>query len=68
MRVLFLWWLDVDAIIMTSHLDLHKHLLDHEVLRSRLIRDEIIIPNDRIPMLEHESLRTGEVESQLFID
>jgi hypothetical protein len=64
----WVWWLDVDAIIMTPHLDLYKHLLDHEVLRSRLSKDEIIVPNERIPMLAHESLRTGEVESQIFID
>ena|SRR5436190_16136685 len=59
----WIWWLDLDAIIMTPHLELHNYLLSPVALKDRLLEGETIIPNDRIRINGKElpNLRTGEV-------
>ena len=59
----WIWWLDLDTIIMTPHLDLHEYILNPEAMKSRLLQGEIIIPNDRIPVdgKPLPDLVTGEV-------
>jgi len=39
----WIWWLDIDAIIMTPQIDLHKHLLDPEFLVSNFVAGEPIL-------------------------
>ena len=39
----WIWWLDVDAIIMTPEIDLFEHILDPNVLRSRVLEGEPIV-------------------------
>src|SRR5216110_139526 len=46
----WIWWLDLDTIIMTPHLDLHKYILNPEAMKSRLLQGDKIIQNDRIPV------------------
>ena len=66
----WVWWLDVDAIIMTPHLDLYGHLLSPAALRTRLIEGDLIIPSGDVPgnsdhpILTHPIL-TGEVDPQI---
>jgi hypothetical protein len=59
----WVWWLDLDALIMTPHLDLYEYLLDPAVLETRLLKGEKIIPNDRIKIDRKAlpELHTGEV-------
>lgn len=56
----WVWWLDVDAIIMTTHLDLYDYLLKPDALRARLITGELIKPTDDVG--SNDSLKTGEVD------
>jgi hypothetical protein len=39
-RAKWVWWLDLDAIIMTPGINLNSHVLSHEALLSRLIKGE----------------------------
>jgi hypothetical protein len=39
----WIWWLDIDAIIMSPEIDLHKYLLDPETLQSKFLNGEPII-------------------------
>ena len=39
----WLWWLDIDIIIMTSSLDLHTHVLSDEGMRRNLRLDEMLV-------------------------
>lgn len=59
----WVWWLDLDTIIMTPHLDLHEYLLSPTAMKTRLLKGETIIPNDRIPIdgKPLPNLLTGEV-------
>jgi hypothetical protein len=59
----WVWWLDLDALIMTPHLDLYEYLLNPTVLETRLLKGEKIIPNDRIKIdgKALPELQTGEV-------
>ena len=59
----WVWWLDLDAIIMTPHLNLHDYLLGPEVMKSRLLIGEIVVSNNRIKVDSKplDNLRTGEV-------
>ena len=59
----WVWWLDIDAIIMTPDLDLYSYLLNPIALQDRLLKGEKIISNKRIRIdgrLPPE-LWTGEV-------
>jgi len=60
----WVWWLDVDAIIMTPHLDLYDFLLKPEAMRARLIAGDVIKPTDDVGV-NHGSLETGEVDTIL---
>jgi hypothetical protein len=60
----WVWWLDIDAIIMTSHIDLYEHILSPSALRNRLLQGELILTNDRVPLNAKEPITTGEVGSQ----
>lgn len=64
----WIWWLDLDTIIMTPHLDLHEHILGPTAMKSRLLSGEVIIPNDRIPVdgKPLPELITGEVSLYSF--
>ena len=42
----WIWWLDVDAIIMTPDIDLYQHLLDPEILQTKLVEGEPILIHD----------------------
>jgi hypothetical protein len=57
----WVWWLDIDAFITNPHLDLHEHLLDPDVLSSRLIEGDAILPNSRIQAVGGHELKTAEV-------
>src|SRR2546423_1011418 len=64
----WVWWLDFDAIIMTPHLGLYEHLLDPEVLKSRLVEGQTLILNDRLrASKDHWGETTpDEVRSQYY--
>ena len=59
----WIWWLDLDALIMTPHLDLHSYLLSPSAMKWRLLQNHTVIPNDRIDAFEKPlpMIRTGEV-------
>ena len=59
----WIWWLDMDAIIMTPQLDLYEYLLDPTVLKDRLLQGQTILPNKRIQGVGKPlpDLVTGEV-------
>ena len=60
----WVWWLDVDAIIMTSHVDLYENLLDPTVLQ-RLLRDgHLIKTNEKIPLRTKEPIIMTKVISR----
>ena len=43
----WIWWLDVDAIIMTPEIDLFQHLLSPQILQTKIVQgDPILILND----------------------
>lgn len=39
----WIWWLDIDAIIMNPEIDLYEHLLDPAVLPTKLVQDQPIL-------------------------
>jgi hypothetical protein len=45
----WVWWLDLDAIIMTPHIPLSTYLLHPSVLEKRLLKDVAIRPTKRSP-------------------
>src|SRR5271170_4117878 len=59
----WIWWLDMDAIIMTPQLDLYEYVLDPTVLKDRLLQGETILSNNRIRGVGKPlpDLVTGEV-------
>ena len=58
------WWLDMDAIIMTPELDLYEYLLNPHVLQARLLTGQQLRSSPSIS-LKKVKLYTGEV-SLLF--
>jgi galactosyl transferase GMA12/MNN10 family len=62
----WVWWLDMDAIIMTPSLELYEHLLDPEVMKTKLLDGEEIVSNDRIREPYGQKFRTGEVCSHVL--
>lgn len=49
----WIWWLDIDAIILNPDIDLFEHLLDPQILQKRLVQgdpikilDENFVPVD----------------------
>ena len=61
----WVWWLDIDAIIMNSSVDLYDYLLNPEVLKTRLLLGEHMIADPGILGANHTDLKTGEVGSHL---
>src|ERR1700737_2091989 len=62
----WIWWLDVDALIMTPSIDLYEYLLNPTVLRKLLIEGQIIRMNERVPMKDYDPkgpFTTGHVNS-----
>jgi len=57
----WVWWLDIDALIMTSSIDLYDHLLSPEVLRTRLLEGNVLIADPAILGPNYTVLTTGEV-------
>jgi galactosyl transferase GMA12/MNN10 family len=57
----WVWWLDMDAIIMSSSVDLYTYLLDPDVLEGRLRKGEDLFHNERIKEPDQEHFETGEV-------
>lgn len=59
----WIWWLDLDAIIMTPHHDLYEYLLSSAAMKSHLLIGKRVIPNNRInePYMPLPNLHTGEV-------
>jgi hypothetical protein len=57
----WVWWLDIDALIMTPTIDLYDHLLNPEVLKTRLLDGQPLIGDPRILGENFTDLRTGEV-------
>jgi len=47
----WVWWLDIDAVIMSLSIDLYDHLLHPTVLRRKLVSGEpiLIIDENLIP-------------------
>jgi galactosyl transferase GMA12/MNN10 family len=39
----WVWWLDIDAIIMTPTIELHRHLLDPDILQTKLVEHDPIL-------------------------
>jgi hypothetical protein len=39
----WVWWLDVDAVIMTPEIDVFEHLLDPAVIQTKFLRGEPIL-------------------------
>jgi hypothetical protein len=54
----WIWWLDVDAIIMTPHIDLYERLLNSTQLRGLLLEGKTISTNDRVPIQKGEAIST----------
>src|SRR5271156_2323464 len=44
----WIWWLDMDAIIMTPEVDLQRHLLNPEILQQKLINGQPILLTDEV--------------------
>ena len=38
----WIWWLDIDAIIMNPDIDLFQHLLDPQILQTKLVQGDPI--------------------------
>lgn len=38
----WIWWLDLDAILMTPSLDLNEHLLSHKALNEQLLKGQVL--------------------------
>jgi hypothetical protein len=59
----WVWWLDLDAIIMTPHLDLYEYVLNSTAMKMRLLDGKTIIPNGRIAINNKPlpTLNTGQV-------
>jgi galactosyl transferase GMA12/MNN10 family len=38
----WIWWLDIDAIIMNPEIDLFQHLLSPQILQTRLTQGDVI--------------------------
>jgi hypothetical protein len=39
----WIWWLDIDAIIMSPEINLYKHLLDPGIMQKKFLDDEPIL-------------------------
>jgi hypothetical protein len=60
----WIWWLDVDAVIMTPQIDMYNHLLAPNVLQKSLTEGEnIVVLNDQFVAV-NSGLRT--VVTSLF--
>ena|SRR5215471_13041410 len=48
----WIWWLDIDAIIMNPEIDLFQHLLDPQILQKKLVEGDPIriIDENLVPM------------------
>ena len=48
----WIWWLDIDAIIMNPDIDLFQHLLDPQILKTKLVLGDPIkiIDEDFVPV------------------
>jgi galactosyl transferase GMA12/MNN10 family len=57
----WVWWLDVDAIIMTPHIDLYDHLLKPTSMKKLLLEGELIKVNDKVPIQRKGPVMTGKV-------
>jgi galactosyl transferase GMA12/MNN10 family len=65
----WIWWLDMDALIMNPRLDLFDYLLNPDVLQRRLLTGHQVVPNNRIQLGKSPlpDLETGEVSPSLPI-
>src|SRR5580704_6064568 len=63
----WIWWLDMDAIIMTRSIDLYTHLLDPETLKHRLVTGDTVSNNVRVKEPDNVNFVTGEVISSLVL-
>ena len=59
----WVWWLDADAIIMTSHIDLYEHLLNPTALQRHLRDGDLIKTNQNVPPRSQEPIRMKRVMS-----
>ena len=57
----WVWWLDVDAIIMTPHIDLYELLLNPAALKAQLLAGQLLNQSGDVQQQTHEPLKTGEV-------
>lgn len=57
----WVWWLDIDAIIMTSHIDLYNHVLSPAALKRLVLKGQLIKTNERVPMKQMENILTNDV-------
>src|SRR5437868_6070380 len=58
----WIWWLDMDALIMTPSIDLQERLLSPDGMVNRLLNKTRIVANERINIVE------GEETPELVID
>ena len=64
-HVEWIWWLDLDALIMTPSLELYDYLLGPEAMGGKLLNKTTIKMNDRIKVDNKAlpTLFTGQVTS-----
>jgi len=56
----WIWWLDFDAIIMNPRLNIFEHILDPNVMETRLLRGHEIIA-DKAILGDQENIRSETV-------
>ena len=59
----WVWWLDMDAIIMTPSLDLYKHVLSPSAMEEKILRGLPIKTNPEVPIHSMDTVTIPEVRS-----
>ena len=57
----WVWWLDMDAIIMAPHLNLYDHVLSPSAMRNHLLKDTRIKTNGEVPVHSMPEIKTPMV-------
>jgi hypothetical protein len=58
----WIWWLDMDAVVMNPWIDLEERLLSPDGMQARLLNGSKILGNERIRKVE------GEETPELIIE
>jgi hypothetical protein len=57
----WVWWLDVDAIIMNPNIDLYEHVLSPTALGRLLREGELIKTNGNVPIRTNRKITMSKV-------